>query len=84
MALALLKCPKVDMPAGIYAHFRDNCPDPYKVPYQTEGDANYATARINARRPQSATSTNIAPYRCRCGVWHVSDARRVRVLGKVS
>ncbi|QNL30836.1 hypothetical protein SEA_ESTES_148 [Mycobacterium phage Estes] len=84
MALALLKCPQVEMPRHVYSHQRDNCPDAYKIPYHTEADANYAAARINAHRSQGATSSAIAPYRCQCGSWHMSDARRVKVLGRVA
>ncbi|AGM12363.1 hypothetical protein SSEA_SKINNY_138 [Mycobacterium phage Skinny] len=82
MALALLKAPNIPMPAHVYRVHRRACPNPWKDRYTTAAEAHRVVTDILTRNKH--TKKNRIPqgvYECRCGGFHLSDARRVVALG---
>ncbi|QNJ56925.1 hypothetical protein SEA_REINDEER_134 [Mycobacterium phage Reindeer] len=82
MALALLKAPRVTMPAHVYQVHRPTCPNPWKTRFATAAEAHRVSMDILAKNKRAKKNrTPQGVYECRCGGFHLSDARRVVVLG---
>ncbi|QSM01167.1 hypothetical protein SEA_NANOSMITE_143 [Mycobacterium phage Nanosmite] len=85
MAMAVYQYPPVEMPPHVYSHRRASCPNPHKDWFATEFEAMQVSDHINTRKRKShCKRTPQAAYPCRCGGWHLSDARRVEVMGRAS